>query len=177
MINEPPLCSSIIWGKYLKVQKNYKEAKIAYRESLDIRRELDDKMGIGYSINSLGDVSRGEGDYSQAITYYKESLVLLHEAGDSRYAAACLEGLAGTFGLSGKLVEALKIFGATETLRETIGAPIEPADLPQYEEMVGAVRSKVDEVTFQALWDQGRAMKLEELINYALSINEESPAL
>ena len=164
-------------GEILKIQKNYTEARIAYKESLDIRRELDDKMGIGYSLTSLGDVTQSEGDYEQAIIYYKESLILLHEAGDNRYTATCLEGLAGSFGLSGKVIEAIKIFGGTEALRETIGAPIEPADVPQYEEMVEIIRSKVDEVTFQTLWNQGRAMKIEELVKYALSINEESPAL
>lgn len=62
---------------------------------------------------------------------------------------------------------AARLFGAAAALRRTIGAPVQPADLADYERAVASVRAALDASSFTAIWDAGAALTAEAAVTEA----------
>jgi len=111
-----------------------------------------------------------QGDYAAAGALRREGLVIQRELGDRRGIAYSLEGLAeAVVAARGSSRRAARILGAAERLREEIGTPLPPIDLPQYEQRVASARAALgDNAAFDRAWQEGRALTLEEAIELAL---------
>ena len=109
---------------------------------------------------------RPTGDHARAAILFKESLVLARELGDKRVTGECLSGIADTSSATGELVRAGRLYGAAEALRESLGFKGLSDD---HEDEVVNVQSKLGEVGFAAARAEGRAMTLEQAIEYALT--------
>ena len=71
-----------------------------------------------------------------------------------------------------ELYRAACCWGA-ERLREEIGAPLPPRERPSYDNQVTAARAAGnDDAAFESAWREGRAMTLEQAIEYALNKQE-----
>ena len=70
--------------------------------------------------------------------------------------------VAPSFGLSGQPKIAALLYGAHEAMSESLGARIQPGDLPQYELGLRAVRALIDKEEFEKEWAEGRKMSVEE---------------
>ncbi len=64
---------------------------------------------------------------------------------------------------------AARVLGAAEVLREAIAVPLTPAERVDYERVVVLTQTALGRDVFAAAWATGRAMMLEEAIEYALS--------
>ncbi len=147
---------------------DYARAFALQTESLVLKREVGDKRGIALSLTNLGDIARLRGDDAGAASLYRESLVLFREIGDKRGLTFCLEGLAEAASKLGEYERAAQLFGAAVALRDAIGAPLPAAERTDYESNLAAARAGLSEEGFTALWQQGRDMKLDAAIAYAL---------
>jgi DNA-binding NarL/FixJ family response regulator len=67
-------------------------------------------------------------------------------------------------------MSAARLYGFTESFRNTLGAPLTPLDRSYYEQSVAAVRVQLDEPTFLKAWSEGQAMPLEEAIAAAKQV-------
>jgi hypothetical protein len=63
------------------------------------------------------------------------------------------------------------MLGAAEALREVIGAPLSPSEriVYDYDHHVAIVCTTLGRESFTSLWADGRAMTLEQAIEYALT--------
>ncbi len=156
-------------GMQASHQGDYSAARALYAESLVIARELGDRRGIAMVLNNQGLVAYEHGDYLAAIALCEETLALQREMGDRQGIASSLEGLAYiAFALAGP-GRAGRIWAGAERLREEIGCPLPPSDRPRYERLVAAARAAIgDNLAFDLAWQEGRAMGLEQAIEYAL---------
>jgi DNA-binding NarL/FixJ family response regulator len=89
-------------------------------------------------------------------------------------ASESLEGLACISGAGGEAERAARLFGAAERLREAVGDKHTPEEAALQGPYLATARSQLDEVAWQAAWAEGRAMSMEEAIEYALSKDEPS---
>jgi hypothetical protein len=64
---------------------------------------------------------------------------------------------------------AVRLFGAAEALREAIGHLPNPQAQADYDDCLDATRSRLGVIAFEAAWAEGRAMTLEQAIEYALA--------
>ncbi len=111
-----------------------------------------------------------------------ESLTLHHRLGNKAGIAESLAGLAGvlthargpgeTTEEGGEVLQAARLFGASDALRESINAPMWPAERADYERNVAAARARLDDATWAAAWAEGRALPLEEAVAYALELGD-----
>jgi non-specific serine/threonine protein kinase len=122
---------------------------------------------------SLGDVVRHQGDHDRAVTLFEESLTLHRDLGHKHGIADGLERLAGAACGQGQWERAARLFGAAEALREAIDVPRPPADRPDLERSLVALRAGLDERALAAAWAEGRALTLEQAVAVAL---ERAPA-
>jgi DNA-binding NarL/FixJ family response regulator len=74
------------------------------------------------------------------------------------------------YGAEGKIVRAARLWGAEETLREKLEDAVYTyvPDRALHRSQVAAVRSQLDGGTWTAAWAEGRAMSLEQAVEYAL---------
>ncbi len=66
-------------GEVSRAQGKHLEAKRFYQESLAIRREIGDRMGMAVSLNNLGGVAYRLGEYEEADRLLRESLAIFTE--------------------------------------------------------------------------------------------------
>ena len=152
---------------------NYERAVELFKESLEISREMGDRIGIAFVLRNWGLNALYQGDYEQALPLFEESLVFCQELKDRWSIAYILEGLGMVHALGNEKPErAAKILGAAEALREEIGNPIPTSERSLYEKSIDMLRDGLSEGAFEAAWAEGRAMKIEETIEYALSVEK-----
>ena len=77
-------------------------------------------------------------------------------------------------GSQGEPVRSARLWGAAETLRETIGVTLGPAERYHYGPYITATREGIDAASWEAALAEGRAMTIERAVEYALS--EKEPA-
>ncbi len=150
-------------------QKEYTEARALLEESLFIRRQLGDKAGLGLSLTTLADVVLDEGDYAAARPLLDESLAINRELGDQTLIAYLFEDYGGVAAAEQKPERALQFVGFAAALRETIGAPLPPAEQARVDRMIAPARQALQESTAITAWDTGRSLTLDQASTLALT--------
>jgi predicted ATPase len=160
-------------GFLASLQGDYRQSRLLLAEALKIQRKVEDKWGLAETLKCLGDVALHLDDPDEAEGHYRESLMLNRAVGRKQLMVACLEGLAMVAGVTGRAGQAAQLFGAAESLRGTVGVPINLTDQKlkvKYESLIGAVSAQFrDEGEFKSAQSKGREMKLEQATAYALN--------
>lgn len=155
-------------GEMARAEGEDDAARLFYEESLTIRRELGDQRGTAVSLLNLSYIAQHQGDYSQVARLIEESLALFQKLGVERGILHCLVVSAGVAGQRGRPAQAARLFGAVEAQHEAFGTRIERPDRIEFDRNLAAVRAQLDEGVFAAAWAEGRAMTIEQAIDYAL---------
>ena len=139
-------------------------------ESQSLLRRLGDKPTLTTTLRNLGETVFYQGDGARAAVLYRESLALAVEVGSKTTAADCLEGLAGVALAQAQPDSAARLRGAAEAMRAAMGLPPSSRNHPRpdHEDRPPTARSQVDEAAWEAAWSEGRAMTLEQAVEYAL---------
>ncbi|MFL5732491.1 MAG: tetratricopeptide repeat protein, partial [Chloroflexia bacterium] len=155
-------------GALAALQGDYATARSMYEESLAISRELGDKRGIAVSLGNLGNVAYGQGDYAIAHSLYEGSLALMRELGVSWGIGWILAGLGGVAAGVGQASRGTRLLGAAEALEEAPGSIFGQDDRMVYEQGIASARAQLSEEEFEKAWAEGRAMTMEQAIEYAI---------
>lgn len=139
-------------------------ARSLLEESMVIFREVGNKSGVAKSLSHLANVVVSQGETNTARALFEQSLMLLREVGDKAGMASSLEGLARVIAAQGEPVKATLLWGAVESLRETLGAPIPSGEHASYDSAVAAVRTQLGEKAFASTWAEGRTMTPEQVM-------------
>lgn len=91
--------------------------------------------------------------------------------GDQRGIADCLEGMTDVAQGQSQPSRAARLGGAASALRENIGIPRPPISQGKLDRTMVSVRQALGEKAFSAAWDRGRAMTLDQAVEYALGEN------
>jgi len=128
---------------------------------------------VAYALNSLAHVVYLQGDAHEAQRYYRESLVVSQEIGEKRVIAYSLEGFAKVAARYGNAAQAAHLLGAAEVLRQAIGAPLSATERSELDQDVTVTRERLDAGNFAVAWKEGRAMTMEQAVEYALKESEQ----
>lgn len=139
-------------------------ARSLLRENLALSREIKNLWTTGRAIYTLAKVAVVEADFPTALALFVECLELCQEVGDRELIALCLEGLANVFAAQGESAWSAQLSGMAAALRERLCIPITPLDRPAYERMRTTARLQLGEAAFDAAWNQGRTMTLEQVL-------------
>jgi len=150
-------------------QGQHRRAVALAEEGLRLAREMGHSSSTAIALSRLGQMVFRGGDYQRALALFQESLVLRRTLGSREGVARSLVGLASVALAQARPEHAARLFGAAEAMRDLVNAPLPPADRVDYERQLAALQKELDETTFAAAWAEGRAMTLEQAIEYALA--------
>ncbi|HET7641501.1 MAG TPA: tetratricopeptide repeat protein, partial [Ktedonobacteraceae bacterium] len=156
-------------------QGDLRSARSHLEEALALRREIGDGWGIAWGLFSLSWVAFDESNYAAAKALIVECLAIIREEDDKEFMAGGLEALAGVISVQGNPTWAARLWGAADTLRKAVGAPIAPVNRARYENLVAAARMQVSWDIFRENWEAGRKMSIDQLL--ALVEQEVVPAM
>ena len=156
-------------GMMAYLRNDYSAARLLNEEALAIRRELGDRWGVANSLANLGTIAYQQGDHGTSRVLLTESLAMRRDLADSLGIAQSLEALAGLAFALGRPEPGARLCGQAARLREEIGSPLPPSERGRYDREVASARASLgNEVAFDLAWQEGRAMTLEQTIEYAL---------
>ena len=168
--NKGGIASSLLQlGHVARNQDDDGAARSYYEESLALFQEVGNEGGIAHALHNLGHVARSEGHYDTARLHYEEALAMFRKLGNKAGIAYSLEGFAGLAGAQGQSERAVRLRGAAEALRETIGVPLPAVDRAKYDHYVETARAALGEEASAAVWAEGCKMTMEEAIEFALN--------
>lgn len=152
------------------LQGNLELAVTTLEESLAICRQVGNLWGAGRRLTRLGQVTFAQGDPTRAFTLLQEGLLACRQAGDRSGMGWALAGLAGLARAEGEVVWAVRLLGSVATLREEAGAALWFLDRREFERHVMLAREELSPEVFDAAWAAGRALNLDQAVQYALEL-------
>ena len=163
-------------GLVAVAEKDLVEMRLRLKEALAIYRELEDTRNVALCLPSLGIVTLVLRDFEEAEKLFEEGLAWERRLKYKTLIFFHLMGLAAVATHRDHLRRAAKLYGASEALREAIGLSPKPFGriTYDYEGYLATVRAGLDEPDFDAAWSEGRAMSLDQAIEYALSAEKPS---
>jgi predicted ATPase/class 3 adenylate cyclase len=141
-------------------------ARAQAEQALRLHKDLGDIFGMHGDLYVLGRAAADGGDLDSARELFLETLGVADHMGYSTGIALSLDLLANQEIARGRPAGAMRLAGASETIKESVGgeAPPELLDVGVPREQA---RQLLGEEEVQAAWDEGRAMSLEETLAYA----------
>ncbi len=142
-------------------------AQTLYEQGLSIFRELGDRWGIAGTLADLGSLAREQRNYPMAHSLYRESIKIFQELDHKRGIARLLECFACLAAAQLDAVRSLRLAGAAAALRQSIGAPLTPAEQAKLECILELARETLSTAEGVAAGLEGRAMPIEKVIEEA----------
>ncbi len=151
------------------IHGNYGAAKQIFEDGLNIFRRFRNKNFQTVLTSELGHVARHTGDMQEARRIYRETIKAWRDSGNRAAIAHQLECFAFIAIEEEEPQRAIRLFGAAEALRERVHSPMTDYERVEYDRELAQLRSSLDETEFNALWAEGRALTMEQAIEFALN--------
>jgi non-specific serine/threonine protein kinase len=156
-------------GIAVAYQGDATRACLLLEESLQLFRALGDTRYVAIANTMLGYTVTHLGDAARAAAFIAEGLAGHWEVGDRTYLTYALVVMAGVLNRRKEPARAVRLLGAAEMLRDTLGGPLASSTLTQHARLAAALRRQLDEAEFEPAWATGRAMSLREAVAEALT--------
>jgi non-specific serine/threonine protein kinase len=147
-----------------------------YDQVLPEARARGDSHVIAHCLREVARLRRKQGDPVLALSLLQESAVLYVPIKDVRCACILLEDLAGVLCDRDRPAEAVRLFAASEALREIIGRPLTRSQIVTHDRDVEAAKQRLGPEEFEAAWSAGRVMSWEQAVAYAARLEDGSPS-
>ena len=102
-------------------QSDYVKAIDYYNQSLKIRNEISDKLGVSYSLNSIGLAYSNQGDYAKALDYYNKSIKISKELNNKGRISTTLYNIGLLYYNQSDIPNALEYFNKSIKIDEELG--------------------------------------------------------
>jgi DNA-binding CsgD family transcriptional regulator len=169
--------SQVNAGNLAMVEGDQTEAARLYQVAITTLSEVGDDWLVSLPMRYLARMAYRRGDLDRAATLQRESLLHLKEPEERWYLSRSFEDIAVIASARRDYRHAARLLGASEVLREAIGAPIYPRLRAEFDSAVSAARAGLGEEAFAATWAEGRRLPLAEAIIEALDFGGVQPAM
>jgi non-specific serine/threonine protein kinase len=147
-------------------------ARSRYEEALSLLREVGISGTVPSLLHNLGYLALHAGDLRHALDLFQQSLAVFRDQGDQRGVVDCLEGVAGVLAALDHSELAARLFGAAETLRQSMNASCWPANAADVARGQARVRAQLDPDAVSSAWMAGRALSHERAVAEALATED-----
>jgi len=146
---------------------------ILYNQALALFRKIGDRYFQSWAIYYMGVIEAKQGNVQGGIAKLQEALMLARQL-DSKYAVGGgLWRLSELAQLTGDPARTVRLDWAAKNISDSIGA-WNDEDETDFEKTMAACRAALSASEFEVAVEQGRAMTMEQAIEYALEISTNS---
>ncbi len=144
-------------GDLRLLQGDLDAAAVAQERSRALRAEMQ-TVEVAVPLRGLGDVAMARRDYHLAAGLYEEALAIARTSPDPVLLLPLLErvaylGVAKAEGHLSHAEEAVRLLGAVEARRCSLGLPLHQVDMRSYEKFLALLRDELGEAMFMQAWD------------------------
>jgi non-specific serine/threonine protein kinase len=139
------------------------------QQALTLFRKLGDTYFQCVCLYEIGNLQAKQGDWERGLAKLRESLMLSQGLGSTYESAVGLLRLAETEQQLGKFARAVRLYYAARNAYDSIGAWHQQDDT-KLEEYLASCRTALSESAFVAAMEAGRAMTMEQAVEYALDL-------
>lgn len=150
----------------LRAAQNY------FEQALEINREISDRRAEADNLTNMGRVALADGNMEAARKHLEESLAIVSRSEALQDTAYTVEELAALAQALGDPLRSARLAGAAQTVREATSHALPPDQKETHERTLAAARAALSEEAFIAAWNAGRAMTLEQAVEYALEADD-----
>lgn len=151
----------LAWWQY---RMNSQQVAVLWEESLSLAREAGSKDLSAWILFIMGCAAFDQDNATQASICLEESLSISKEISATELIAGCLVGLALLMWKHGGLIPAAVLFGASEGLFYARPYTLSQLALEQH---ITKMRAQLDAPAMSPARAEGRAMTLEQAVDYA----------
>jgi len=156
-------------------QRDYELARSQFEECIKLIKDgYGNLMGIAFSLFHLGRIDRLQGNYVSAHTHQAEAIQMFLRIGDRRGLGYSLSGFACLAFAQEELIQAARLFGAVDLIREELGSLLEAILQAEYEQAKNGTQELLGEDDFSAEWSNGYGMSIDEAVRFALTGESEN---
>ncbi len=155
---------------------DFDQMRTFYAQSRTLFEQVGDKSAIADVLKDQGGILILEGNFSQAIDNLLRSLALSFEIGQKQFIAMGTGLLAYAVGARAEpdpetaTLQAALIWGASEALREAIGAETWLGTFPAAQIIKQQVLSRVEESSWCSAWQSGRELTEEQIVTASMAL-------
>jgi len=157
-------------GLAFQVDAAYDQARASIEEAVTIFRAHGERYSIGAALRALGGIALAQGEYTEALTRYRDGLQAATYVHHREGIASALDGIAAALAALGKLDAAARLWGAAEAVHEELFGTatrddyVPLARVPHVSPHLRAISTHFTEPSWVAAQAEGHAAPLEETI-------------
>ena len=153
---------------------NYQQARIYYEESILLYEKVGADWMSSWSRSNLAYVALRQGDILQAREMFSVCIQRFQKINTVIGLIYAIEGLASLNVNQEHPQRATRLFAWADAEREKIGDHRPPVEAASVERDWGVIHSKLNDTEYASLFAEGRAMTIEQAIQCALEVENES---
>jgi non-specific serine/threonine protein kinase len=153
-----------VLGHVSLLEGNYKDARSLFEESIALNRAVGDEYGAAGALKHLALVVVAEGQALRAVEMVRETMPLWQKSGYATELIWSAEILAVAYAALGWSERAVRILGASDARRISLGYKVWPAARPARQQLLAELAAALGEARFDALWSEGQALSLEQAL-------------
>jgi predicted ATPase/class 3 adenylate cyclase len=151
----------------------YEEARLWFEKAMDAFRDAGANFSVLLNKSNLAHLERQFGHHQQALERYRETIVGFYDVGQQGAVAHQLECF-GFLAMAGDQNErALKLFAAADALRVRVRSPMTSEEQDYFDEQINILHQRLHAHQFERIWTSGRALSMEQALEFALGGNTE----
>jgi predicted ATPase/DNA-binding CsgD family transcriptional regulator len=149
---------------------NEERAVSAHETTLALTEPMGEAFHRSYALWALGLLAFQQGDIDRAADLQRRSLGLRRQCGDVTGIGWSLEFLAWPEGAAGRHLRAAMLLGAADQMWEMTGLSLRAFQhlVPYHDDCERRARKTLGDTAFEAAFQQGRDLGVEDVIRYAL---------
>ncbi len=161
----------IFAGMIREAPEGGRRGEALHEEGLRLFREVRDVWGMSTSLTSLGIMALQREEHARAEALLLELLRLSCGLDKKVCIAYSFFGLASVAADRGRPVRAVRLWAASETVREAAGIRLSPLarSAVGYENLLEGARARLGDEAFEEAWIEGRTMGQDGAVRYALA--------
>lgn len=163
------------WAKSMiaLVRGDYEEAYAQLQDATGFTQESGDRMGYLWTRVSLGTVALRAGNLVEAQQIFTKSVQNFRKNGNTPYVVHALEGLVGVYTAAGKAELAARLLGWADATRTRFSNPRPFLMQSNIGEDVAAIIAGIGASAYQAAYESGRDLILDEAVALAADVKNQ----
>ena len=167
----------VVLATYCSMKKRMDEARVLGEEAVVVARQYGLDRELAIALQVLAGVRLATGDVAGAEALYRECVAALRRDPSLFWTARALHMMALVSFRQHREERGAFLMGASEVVRETVGARFFGYDRAQLEPAINAARQAIGDTAFNSSWSAGRAVPLVDLMEeLAQPAKEQRPA-